>query len=145
MVDRGRVVVGSGGRMSTMPLITLLAVTVFAFAQGCAPETDFDPPTDPAHDETESEWVAGLGNVSASHAGLMETPFLCRDPATGNRTACPTDGRPDPQNLSCDAAGCHGDTTFDGTTADEDRHLDGSDGPSCWLCHDKEWSERMSP
>lgn len=122
-----------------------MRTALFVLVMGCAPETDFDPPADPPHDETESEWIPGLGNVSASHASLMESPYLCRDPATGDRAACPTDGRPEPQNLSCDAAGCHGDTTFDGTTADEDRHLDGSDGPSCWLCHDKEWSDRVAP
>lgn len=126
--------------MACAPLIPLIV-----FALGCAPETDFDPPDDPAHDETESEWVPGLGNVSASHAGLMETPFLCLDPATGRRAACPTDGRPERQHLSCDAAGCHGDTTFDGATADADRHLDGADGPSCYLCHGDRWSDRMQP
>jgi hypothetical protein len=120
-----------------MLLLLLLAL-------GCAPETDFGPPDDPPHDETESEWIPGLGAVSASHASLMETPFLCRDDS-GRRVACPTDGRPPDAQLSCDAAGCHGDTEFDGSTAPGDRHLEGSDGPSCWMCHDKEWSDRVTP
>lgn len=107
----------------------------------CAPAMELDPPSDPPHTDNESDFVEGLGQVTAAHARGKDDPFLCRDPETGDRVTCP-DERPAAQNLSCDAAGCHGDTEF-GWTLDEDRHLEGSDGPSCFMCHGREWSNRV--
>ena len=85
----------------------------------------FDPPDTPAHDDEETN----------NHARGSGDPFLC----AGGNVDCsqlPGDGRPADDVLSCDAAGCHGDTEY--VTPDEDRHLLGSDGPSCHTCHDEE-------
>lgn len=117
------------------PLLCVAALSA------CAPPLELDTPDEPAHTDVESDWVAGLGQVDAAHARGKDLPFLCSDDS-GSVVTCPTT-RPANRNLSCDAAGCHGDTEF-GVTPDEDRHLDGSDGPSCWLCHDQEWSTRTT-
>jgi hypothetical protein len=131
--------------MQRLHLIHLGLLSV-AMAVACAPKTTFDPPDTPAHnEEAENEWVAGLGVVWTGHADGLESPFLCKSPETGRSVACPTDGRPADENLSCDAAGCHGDNAYDGVIADADRHLGGSDGPTCYLCHDHRWSDRMAP
>ncbi|MCB9765553.1 MAG: hypothetical protein H6739_37610 [Alphaproteobacteria bacterium] len=109
---------------------SLLALTLL-FAAGC--DRVFVPPDDPPHDDFEE----GYG-----HARGKELPFLCRDPETGGRVTCPDTGRPEPAFLSCDAAGCHGSMTYSGEWPEE-RHLHGGDGPSCYTCHNREWSERM--
>ena len=123
-------------RASPLPLLTLL------LSAACAPALEMSPPDDPPHTDVEGDWVDGQGYVEAAHARGKDVPFLCRDPDSGAMVSCPSE-RPANAGLSCDAAGCHGDTEF-GVTADEDRHLDGSDGPSCWLCHDREWSSRTT-
>lgn len=92
---------------------------------------DFDPPDEPVHDVSEDGFL---------HARGQDLPFLCVDPATGDAGPCPI-GRPEPVNLSCDAAGCHGDNDYT-EPPDAERALHGSDGPSCWTCHDQEWSRR---
>lgn len=102
----------------------------FAVLTACQAR-DFDPPTEPAHDRSEDGFL---------HARGYERPYLCSDPLTGDRVACPI-GRPETVDLSCDAAGCHGDNDYS-QPADVGRSLHGSDGPSCWTCHDREWSER---
>ncbi|MFT6143029.1 MAG: hypothetical protein ACJAZO_005316 [Myxococcota bacterium] len=91
----------------------------------------FDPPLEPVHDQREEGFL---------HARGYEEPFLCLDPVSGNEVACPM-GRPDRVDLSCDAAGCHGNNDYT-QPASVDRALHGSDGPSCWTCHDQEWSGR---
>jgi hypothetical protein len=94
----------------------------------CAPVMEFDPPSDPPHNVREDGY---------RHARGHENPFLC-----GGQT-CPEDGSwPTEQNMSCDGYGCHGGNAYDGVA--EERHLRGSDGPSCWTCHDQEWSSRKS-
>ena len=114
-----------------MTRITLSALAAALALVACA-QPDFGPPDDPPHNRYED---------GVAHARGMETPFLCRD-ETGLVT-CPSDGRPMPQFLSCDAAGCHGGTTYSTLDTPDTRHLHGSDGPSCWTCHDREWSTRM--
>ncbi len=105
---------------------------------------DFDPPDLPRHDEQEDE--AELNGApllkSGRHADLMDTPFLCRDPSTGDAVACP-EARPADENLSCDASGCHGDFDYSPGYDRSTRHLRGSDAPSCYACHDREWSGRQ--
>lgn len=51
---------------------------------------------------------------------------------------CP-DARPVDELLSCDATGCHGNYDFENSSATLVRDLEGSDGPSCYSCHDKKW------
>lgn len=98
-------------------------------------DRNFDPPAEPPHKTFEE----GYG-----HAKGHERPYLCRDDA-GNQVTCPTDGvRPASQNLSCDAAGCHGIMEYDTGLAFEDRDLYGSDGPGCFSCHGREWSNTMT-
>lgn len=125
-----RPVVPTTGRHLFHPLLVVAGVLVLS---ACGPMlAGADPPAEPVHDDYEEGYA---------HARGKETPYLCLDPATGAREACLTD-RPAAANLSCDAAGCHGDFSFDPGQLDADRHLLGSDGPSCWTCHDQEWSER---
>jgi|GEM_PF-2421988 len=109
----------------------------------CGAKSAYDPPAEPPHNDVEEDWVEGLGQVSSAHASGKSTPYLCRDPDGGWMT-CP-DTPVEPRYASCDAAGCHGGFTFVEGADDPDRHLDGSDGPSCWTCHDREWSTRTSP
>jgi hypothetical protein len=104
---------------------------------------EFDPPDTPRHFERESEASLGAPIMkSGRHAELMDTPFLCRDPASGAAVACP-DARPADENLSCDASGCHGDFDYSPDADRSQRHLRGSDGPSCYSCHRQEWSGRQ--
>ncbi len=92
----------------------------------------FDPPSTPVHDRSEDGFM---------HARGHETPFLCFNPVSFEREACPS-FRPERENLSCDAAGCHGDNDYvEGPHIA--RSLNGSDGPSCWTCHNQEWSGRV--
>jgi len=111
---------------------------------GCT-SYDFDPPEHPLHEYQEDEFGVGPGSSlikQGRHAALMRTPFLCLDTETGRAERC-LDGRPEDDLLSCDASGCHGDFDYS-TDADRDRrHLRGSDGPSCYSCHDKVWSSRQ--
>lgn len=114
--------------MNRSPLLLLGALTA------CMPT--FDPPAEPNHDfEVED---------GARHPRGLEEPFLCRSDS-GAPVACDQLERPVNSQLSCDAAGCHGGFTFDGDYTNPDRHLHGSDGPSCWTCHDQEWSNRVAP
>ena len=108
-------------------------VSLWVLLAGCA-TTTFEPPADPPHDDREEGYA---------HARGKDNPYLCRDPETGGRITCP-DERPATADLSCDAAGCHGDFDFGETfqIASDLRHLLGSDGPSCWTCHDREWSKQ---
>lgn len=104
----------------------LLSLLLFA----CAP-LDADTPEDVPHTISEDGY---------KHARGMDKPFLCLN-ADGGRGACPDVWPSDPLRLSCDAAGCHGDHEYD-PSLPRGRHLEGSDGPSCWTCHDREWNER---
>lgn len=128
--------------MSVAPHRTLLAPLLFSM--GCMDKLAFDPPSEPPHNIVESDWVDGEGQVSAAHASGMSTPYLCHDPGGGRMVTCP-DEPVAPPYASCDAAGCHGGFTYTEGADNPDRHLDGSDGPSCWTCHDREWSTRTSP
>lgn len=91
----------------------------------------FDPPDLPPHEDSEDGYM---------HAEGKSRPFLCHHPENGRTVTCPTDGRPPPQSLSCDASGCHGDNAYDGLS---ERHVDGGEGPSCRWCHGQEWSNDM--
>jgi len=113
----------------TMRILTVTALFLTLLA---CQSREFEPPTTPAHTIEEDGFL---------HARGFERPFLCRDPVTGDRGPCPI-GRPARGNLSCDAAGCHGDNNYD-EPPDVERSLHGSDGPSCWTCHDQEWSGRV--
>ena len=111
-----------------MPLTLLLSLST-----GCDDRV-FDPPAEPRH----NIYQEGYG-----HAKGYNRPYLCRDEAD-NLVTCPTDGqRPAPDKVSCDAAGCHGIMQFDSGLAFEDRDLYGSDGPGCFTCHGREWSNTM--
>lgn len=91
-------------------------------------------PDDPPHTDREEGYF---------HASGKSRPYLCRD-ETGAQVTCPTDGfRPEPRQLSCDAVGCHGGNDFTGALTDDERHLLGSDGPTCFTCHGREWSNTM--
>jgi hypothetical protein len=90
----------------------------------------FTPPEHPPHDVEE-------GGVM--HARRLETPFLCGSAARPERgEACPP-ARPPDDRASCDASGCHG--TFDFGDPAQRRDLIGSDGPSCYTCHGREWED----
>ncbi len=107
---------------------------------------DFDPPDEPDHNdyqggELEPEASGANPWQGAYHARLYEEPFLCLDAQTGVAVTCPTDGRPDDKNLSCDAAGCHGDYDYSPDYDPAARQLHGSDGPSCYSCHGEEWKD----
>lgn len=92
----------------------------------------FDPPEHPNHHIEEG---------GALHADGHERPFLCGDGSDpSNRVECPP-GRPTDDHASCDSAGCHGGYRYKNTPADFTRELFGSDGPSCFSCHGKEWDE----
>lgn len=101
--------------------------------EGAGYGNSFDPPSLPAHDDSEDGFM---------HAAGKSSPFLCRDDS-GREEACPDDVWPAPQNLSCDASGCHGTYEYSPEQPWADRDLEGSDGPSCYTCHGREWSERM--
>jgi len=90
-------------------------------------------PSVPAHDI----FISG-----DAHAAGLGTPYLCANPTTGAFEQCPI-GRPDPANLSCDAAGCHGGNDYAAQYTAAERDLSGSDGPSCDHCHGQRWSERV--
>ncbi|MCB9679086.1 MAG: hypothetical protein H6737_28550 [Alphaproteobacteria bacterium] len=94
----------------------------------------YDPPSEPAHT---------VSQEGVMHARGYDTPYLCGDPS-GRRTTCPDDIRPARADLSCDASGCHGDYTYSPDFAQADRHLLGSDGPSCFTCHGQRWSEQRA-
>ena len=113
-------------------MIRSLALLV---AVACA-EGAYDPPSLPPHDDAEEGYM---------HARGKERPFLCHDVASGAPVACPDDIRPEPLGLSCDAAGCHGNYGFSPTEAQDQRRLNGSDGPGCYTCHDQEWSPVKVP
>ncbi len=111
------------------------------------PSYEFDPPDTPRHNDNESE--ASLDGApimkSGRHAELKDYPFLCTDPSTGKTVGCPTTGRPADENLSCDASGCHGDYDYSPDFDVSKRHIRGSDGPSCYSCHAREWSNGTVP
>ena len=98
---------------------------------GCG-QWEFSPPEHPPHDEEED---------GALHARRYETPFLCGRPDRPDRgEVCPP-VRPPDDLVSCDAAGCHGTFDFTEDAARAARDLIGSDGPSCYTCHGREWED----
>lgn len=109
---------------------SLLLVAALGTA-GCE-RGGFDPPAEPAHDNSEDGYL---------HATGYEDPFLCRDPDDRDSVTCPWERPPD-SLLSCDASGCHGDFDFSEGSPDFERHLHGSAGPSCYSCHGQEWSDK---
>lgn len=76
------------------------------------------------------------------HAFGSETPFLCRtedrEPVDCETLAAQLGDAFGNANYSCDSAGCHGSRTPGGPL--ETRSLHGSEGPSCWTCHEDEWN-----
>lgn len=84
------------------------------------------------------------------HGVRLETPFLCgtaAEPDDEEGAVCPTSttsegARPDDDRLSCDAVGCHGGFDFTERTW-ANRDLYGSDGPSCYTCHGREWKHEV--
>lgn len=118
-------------RWMTVGAVLTCGCEEFEGGEGPPGGTDFDPPAVPAHTDSEDGFL---------HARGKSTPFLCKS-SSGATVTCPTDRRPADEQLSCDAAGCHGDTEY---FANESRHLLGSDGPSCYTCHDQEWSDRVT-
>lgn len=119
----------SGAAVRLMFTALTAWLSLFGLLVSCA-STAFDPPAEPPHTDFEEGYA---------HASGKDTPFLCRDPESGDRVTCP-DTRPEPRDVSCDAAGCHGDLDYGAAIDPDARHLFGSDGPSCWTCHDREWS-----
>lgn len=104
---------------------------------GSCGKPQFEPPEHPPHTERED---------GVMHAVRMETPFLCgtaNEPNAERGAICPTGSsstvaRLDDDRLSCDAVGCHGGFDFTDRTSGN-RDLYGSDGPSCYTCHGREW------
>ena len=74
------------------------------------------------------------------HAIRMDNPFACGAVDDEDGGACPPD-RPRDDELSCDAAGCHGNYQFKDQPMGLMRDLLGSDGPSCYTCHGAEWED----
>lgn len=138
----------SSGRLSRRLLGALILVVARPLL--ACDTTPFTPPDWPAHDRSEDGYL---------HARGLKYPFLCpagADPAHPEvliecaprvRTASvaaaasPTDDA----FLSCDALGCHGGYEYRerGALA-AGRHLLGSEGPSCFACHDRKW-EKTEP
>ncbi|TNE90449.1 MAG: hypothetical protein EP330_08110 [Deltaproteobacteria bacterium] len=86
--------------------------------------------------------------ISAFHAQGQDQPFMCRYVVGGGARYEPCNVVRDtvgaefgPANYSCDTAGCHG-SRLPGTAlaAGTTGSLHGGEGPSCWTCHDNEWS-----
>jgi hypothetical protein len=114
--------------MTRMVRSTLALLLVLGSACGWS----FTPPEHPPHDKEEG---------GALHARRLETPFLCgRADRPDRAEACP-DVRPPDDRVSCDAVGCHGTFDFSGDPAAAERDLIGSDGPSCYTCHGREWKD----
>jgi hypothetical protein len=115
--------------MNTKGGISIMRMTlILAVLAGCG--WSFTPPEHPPHDVEE-------GGVL--HARRLETPFLCGGADRAERgEPCPS-VRPPDDRASCDAAGCHGTYDFGGDPGPRD--LIGSDGPSCYTCHGREWED----
>lgn len=114
-----------------VPIIVLLS----GLASPACPQSEFEPPAEPAHVIEKDGFL---------HALRQKKPFLCGDAAdvTGEvGVPCPPD-RPADNLLSCDAIGCHGGFEFSQGQTDPTRHLRGSEGPSCYSCHDDKWNEK---
>lgn len=109
---------------------SLVLVTVIG--QPACDEGPYGPPPVPIHD------VLQEGHL---HARGHELPFLCLSEDLSQRQACPP-SMPDPVRRSCDSAGCHGSFDYSAATSPDSRRLSGDAAPSCWDCHDREWSER---
>lgn len=110
-------------------------VFVATLQQGCTlngGSRNFDAPELPEHDRSQHGYM---------HASGYSRPFLCKD-SNGNEEKCPDDIWPEPQQLSCDASGCHGSYEFTPEQDWSQRDLLGSDGPSCYSCHGDRWSDR---
>jgi hypothetical protein len=95
-------------------------------------------PPDRPHDILEQD-----DGVSGWHARGYNNPYLCLSMSGGSET-CPDDVFPAVSQLSCDSAGCHGSYDYDPATSQASRALTGSAGPSCFTCHDKEWSDKKT-
>jgi hypothetical protein len=111
-------------------MIRRLAVRFFwvaFFPLGCS-NPSFDPPSSPVH-STEHDGVL--------HAYSERYPFACKA-EDYSLVAC-DNNRPVDEQLSCDAAGCHGGYRFNGAL--DMRQLRGGEGPSCYTCHGKKWQD----
>lgn len=113
----------------------------------CAPTT-FTPPEWPKHDQEADGYLHAMGR---------EFPFLCPEPgsdpaspqfgtecAVRERSASSTaaDATRD-AFLSCDSIGCHGEYDYRAPGgAVVGRHLLGSEGPSCYACHERKWNKQ---
>ena len=111
------------------PLLLLMLPLVACEGEGGL-AGPYGPPPVPVHDVLEE------GHL---HARGHETPYLCLSLDGRRREACP-EAPPPLAFRSCDSSGCHGTFTYD--TPDDLRALDGDEAPSCWPCHDREWSRR---
>ena len=117
--------------MTPRALSLRVCIALVCFS-GCGPGS-FAPPDSPAHDD---------GVEGAPHALGKKYPFLCGDPEDPMHAIECTGPRPPDRLLSCDAAGCHGSYDFSvpGGQA-SGRHLFGSEGASCFTCHDETWDD----
>lgn len=116
---------------------------LLSLASSCS-AASFDPPKLPSHERDEDGYQHALG---------LDYPFLCPDPVNPlfgvecevrPRSATVSVGTGDFGDafLSCDAIGCHGGYDYRSPGgATPDRHLYGSEGPSCFTCHDREWKK----
>lgn len=121
-------------------------VLIVLVAAGCDPETDFDPPGNIPH-------TFDIGEVPHARAPSMTggiLPYYCVDAAGLNQIPCRLDDmasvlnsvdQRDQDQLSCDAAGCHGSYTYEPDAPVSERHLQGANGPSCFTCHDLVWGD----
>lgn len=82
---------------------------------------------------------AASDNGGYLHARSLEDmqPFFCL--VDGVQAPCPTGERPANGDLSCDAAGCHGDYDYQADTPVDSRQLHGGEAPSCFACHERNW------
>lgn len=138
-----------------MRIATVVACAATACAAtACAPTT-FTPPEWPKHDQEQDDFLHALGR---------DFPFLCPEPgsdparpqfgtecavrqrsAAGSTAAGVAAAAADDADafLSCDAIGCHGEYDYRAPGgAVVGRHVLGSEGPSCYACHERKWNKQ---
>lgn len=114
-------------------LTHLLLLSLCLLMTPACGEGPYGPPPVPLHDVMEE------GHL---HARGHDTPYLCVSADFRVRESCPTGVELPLDRRSCDSAGCHGTHETTQSSARAPRDLGGDEGPSCWSCHDREWSDR---
>lgn len=121
-----------GRRNRTPGLLSVAIALLLGLLPSCSPDArDFSPPLNPPHTRSEDGYL---------HAARREDPFSCGISGPNDEGPCPS-VRPADDLLSCDALGCHGSYQFGNQPQGLERALRGSDGPSCYTCHDEKWED----